>query len=130
MTTAPAAAIFGDHSFDTAPPADIRQMSVPAKSKVSSALRTFASVAGNLSRLVAERDLRVDRAGRGDGNHLVGREAALGQDVEHLAAHVARGTDDGNLETHDGETPDRVRGRLAWPAMQGGVPALSSACLT
>src|SRR5674476_1495259 len=27
ITTAPAAAIFGDHSFDTAPPADIRQMS-------------------------------------------------------------------------------------------------------
>jgi len=32
MTTQPAAAIFGDHSFDKAPPADIRQMSVPAKS--------------------------------------------------------------------------------------------------
>ena len=32
MTTAPAAAIFGDQSLDTAPPADIRQMSVPVKS--------------------------------------------------------------------------------------------------
>ena len=32
MTTAPAAAIFGDHSLLTVPPADIRQMSVPAKS--------------------------------------------------------------------------------------------------
>ena len=32
MTTQPCAAIFGDHSFETAPPADIRQMSVPEKS--------------------------------------------------------------------------------------------------
>ena len=32
ITTAPAAAIFGDHSFDTAPPADIRQMSTSEKS--------------------------------------------------------------------------------------------------
>ena len=32
ITTAPAAAIFGDHSFDTAPPADIRQISTPEKS--------------------------------------------------------------------------------------------------
>jgi hypothetical protein len=32
MTTAPAAAILGDHSFDTAEPADIRQMSTSAKS--------------------------------------------------------------------------------------------------
>ena len=32
ITTAPAAPIFGDHSFDTAPPADIRQMSTSEKS--------------------------------------------------------------------------------------------------
>jgi hypothetical protein len=32
ITTAPAAAIFGDHSFDTVPPADIRQMSISLKS--------------------------------------------------------------------------------------------------
>src|SRR5450631_3764688 len=38
MTTQPCAAIFGDHSFDTVPPADIRQMSVPLKSKCSSDL--------------------------------------------------------------------------------------------
>ncbi len=38
MTTAPAAAIFGDHSFDTAAPADIRQMSTSEKSWCSSAL--------------------------------------------------------------------------------------------
>ena len=33
ITTAPCAPIFGDHSFDTAPPADIRQMSTSEKSK-------------------------------------------------------------------------------------------------
>ena len=32
ITTAPAAAIFGDHSFDTEPPADIRQISTSEKS--------------------------------------------------------------------------------------------------
>lgn len=32
ITTAPAAPIFGDHSFDTDPPADIRQMSMSEKS--------------------------------------------------------------------------------------------------
>jgi hypothetical protein len=38
ITTAPAAAIFGDHSFDTAAPADIKQMSISEKSWCSSAL--------------------------------------------------------------------------------------------
>lgn len=37
ITTQPWAPIRGDHSFDTVPPADIRQMSVPVKSKFSSA---------------------------------------------------------------------------------------------
>jgi hypothetical protein len=32
ITTAPAAPILGDHSFDTAPPADIRQISTSEKS--------------------------------------------------------------------------------------------------
>src|SRR3954452_15080004 len=32
MTTTPAAPIFGDHSFETAPPADIRQISTSEKS--------------------------------------------------------------------------------------------------
>ena len=32
MTIAPFAAIFGDHSLETAPPADISAMSVPEKS--------------------------------------------------------------------------------------------------
>ena len=32
ITTQPCAPIFGDHSFETVPPADIRQMSVCEKS--------------------------------------------------------------------------------------------------
>ena len=35
MTTQPLAAIFGDHSFDTLPPADIRQKSTLEKSNFS-----------------------------------------------------------------------------------------------
>ena len=38
MTTQPWPAIFGAHSFETVPPADIRQISVPLKSKFSSDL--------------------------------------------------------------------------------------------
>src|SRR5258708_11553592 len=37
---------------------------------------------------------------RGQGNHLVGRESALGQDAEHFAAHIAGSADDSDLETH------------------------------
>ena len=38
MTTQPVAAIRGDHSFYTVPPADIRQKSIPEKSKVARSL--------------------------------------------------------------------------------------------
>src|SRR5215831_15364386 len=38
ITTAPLAAILGDHSLDTTEPADIRQMSTSEKSQCSSAL--------------------------------------------------------------------------------------------
>src|SRR3981081_1228009 len=38
MTTQPCSPILGEHSFDTVPPTDIRQMSVPLKSKFSSDL--------------------------------------------------------------------------------------------
>src|SRR5262245_16123341 len=38
ITTAPLAAILGDHSLDTTEPADIRQMSTSEKSKCSRAL--------------------------------------------------------------------------------------------
>src|SRR6266699_2622610 len=46
ITTAPFAAIFGDHSFDTALPADIRQMSTSEKSKWSRAF-TFSVLSPN-----------------------------------------------------------------------------------
>ena len=46
ITTAPWAAILGDHSLETAPPADIRQMSTSEKSKWSSAF-TFRVLSPN-----------------------------------------------------------------------------------
>jgi hypothetical protein len=53
-----------------------------------------------LQRLVAERDLDTLAPSRRDRDHLVGREASLLQDVEHLAAHIAGGAHDRDLETH------------------------------
>ena len=54
----------------------------------------------HLQRPVAERDLGALAAARGECNDLVGRKAPLVQDVQHFAAHIARGTDDGDLVTH------------------------------
>ena len=53
-----------------------------------------------LERLVAERDLDAHALARGERHHLVGGKAPLGQDIEHLAAHIAGGADDRDLETH------------------------------
>ena len=92
MTTAPCAAIFGDHSFDTAPPADIRQMSTSEKSKWSSAL-TFSVLSPNEH---STPWLRREAS----GDHFVSGEIALGQDVEHLAPDIAGSTDHGDLVTH------------------------------
>ena len=39
-------------------------------------------------------------AARGERDHLVGGKVPLGQDVEHLAAHIAGGADDGDFVTH------------------------------
>src|SRR5690606_19309192 len=39
---------------------------------------------------IADLDLETLRPRAGDGGHLVHRELALGQDREHLAAHVPR----------------------------------------
>ena len=92
MTTAPCAAIFGDHSFDTAPPADIRQMSVSGKIEVIEGL--------HFQRPVPEADLMADAAARRERHDLVGRKGALGEDRHHFAAHIARGADDSDLVTH------------------------------
>src|SRR5919205_1078247 len=37
----------------------------------------------------------------GQGHHLVDRELALGQDLQHLVADGTGGTDDGDLVAHD-----------------------------
>ena len=92
ITTAPCAPIFGDHSLDTLPPADIRQMSTSEKSRL---LQRPA-----LERPVAVGDLDALAFARGDRDHLVGGKAPLGQDIEHLAANVAGGAYDGDLEAH------------------------------
>jgi hypothetical protein len=62
-------------------------MSVSEKSKFSRFL--------HLQRLVAEGDFLADRAARGEGHHLVGGKPALFENVEHFAAHIAGGADDG-----------------------------------
>ena len=86
------AAIFGDHSFDTAPPADIRQMSTSEKSKWSSAF-TFSVLSPNEhSTPWLLREAMRD--------HLVGGEIALGQNIEHFAPDIAGSTDHGDLVTH------------------------------
>src|SRR5262245_7469793 len=54
----------------------------------------------DLERRVAERDLGALAAARGDRHHLVGGEFALGKDVQHLAAHIAGGAYDRDLEAH------------------------------
>ena len=92
ITTAPCAAIFGDHSFDTAPPADIRQMSTSEKSKWSSAF-TFSVLSPNEhSTPWLLRDARATTSSAG--------KVALGQNVEHLAPDIAGGTHHGDLVTH------------------------------
>src|SRR5579883_3027833 len=55
MTTQPCAPIFGDHSLDTEPPADIRQMSVSEKSWFSR-LRHFSVLSPNDTSVPTERD--------------------------------------------------------------------------
>src|SRR5579883_1771906 len=55
MTTQPCAPILGDHSFETAPPADIRQMSVSEKSWFSR-LRHFSVLSPKEMSVPTERD--------------------------------------------------------------------------
>jgi hypothetical protein len=53
-----------------------------------------------LEDLVAERNLDAHALARCERDHLVGGKAPLGEDVQHLAAHIAGGAHDGDLETH------------------------------
>ena len=63
--------------------------------------------------LIAEGDLDAHRPARGDGEHLVGRELALGEDVEHLAPDISGGADDSDFVTHASDAPWFQRTRRA-----------------
>ena len=54
----------------------------------------------HLQRLVAKGHFGAQAPARGERHHLVGGEFPLGEDVEHLATHIAGGADDGDLVTH------------------------------
>ncbi len=90
MTRQPCAPIRGDHSFDTAPPADIRQMSVAGEIVVVERLA--------LQRPVAERDFPADRLGRGERDDFRDGKTPLGENGEHFATDIAGGADDRDLE--------------------------------
>jgi hypothetical protein len=90
MTIGPAAPIFAPFLGD-APPALISTMSTVEKSNCASVLACRI--------LVAERDFHADGFAAGDGVHLVHGEFHFLEDVEHLAAHIARGADHGAV-TH------------------------------
>src|SRR6185312_16539193 len=62
-----------------------------------------------LQRPVAEGHLGTERAARGKRHDLADRKAAFFQNVEHFAAHIARGADYRNLETHFEKSPVALR---------------------
>ena len=81
-------------AFDTAEPAANKAMSQPAKSKCSM-LRTLSS------RPLSPKSMTS--AGRARASHrgdLVGRELALGEDVQHLAPDIAGRADHDHPITH------------------------------
>jgi hypothetical protein len=53
-----------------------------------------------LERRVAEADLAALAAARGERDDLVGGKRSLGEDAEHFAAHIARGSDHRDPVTH------------------------------
>ena len=92
MTRGPRAPIFGDHSLETAEPADIRQKSMPRKSNCSRSWHLSVLSPKETSTPIERREAI--------GKHFVDRKLALGEDIQHFAAHIARGADDCNLVTH------------------------------
>ena len=92
ITIGPAAPIFGDHSRREVPPALISTRSTRRKSNcsMSSHLTTPA-----FQPTSTPMDLREAMA----WSLSTGKSSFL-EDVQHLAAHVARGADDGDPVTH------------------------------
>jgi hypothetical protein len=54
----------------------------------------------DLQRLIAIGDFGPQAPARGERDHFIGREQPLGQDIEHLPAHIAGRADDGHFVTH------------------------------
>ena len=93
MTTGPALPIFADLACESEPTA-ISTMSSRVKSKLSMSWR--------LQGAVAVGDLAADRLARGERVDLVDGELQLLEDVQHLAADIARGADDRDAVAHLG----------------------------
>ena len=92
ITMGPALPIFSDHSLDTAPPADISHQIDLGEVELFDVLA--------FDGLVAEGDLHALGLARGDGVDFIDGEFQLLEDVQHFAAHIARGSDDGDAITH------------------------------
>src|SRR5208282_6302793 len=54
----------------------------------------------DLQRAFAIRDFDAQAAARGERNHFVSGERALGENVEHFAAHIPGRADHGDVVTH------------------------------
>jgi hypothetical protein len=100
ITTAPAAPIFGDHSFDTAPP----PTSGRCRRRKIVMLERF-----DLQGAVAIGHLDADAAARGQHHDLVGGEFALVENVEHFAPDIAGRTDDSDFVTHRSLSEEKCR---------------------
>ena len=74
-----------------------------------------------LERLVAVGHFLPEALARCERDHLVGGEFPLGEDVHHLAAHIAGGAYDGDLVAHDRVPALVTRFGLSRPAL-GLVP--------
>ena len=85
---APVAPMRGDHSLETAEPAEIDLREVELVE-----IEAF-------EHLVAEGHLGSERPAGGDGIGLVHRKFALGENVQHFPADIAGGADDCNLVAH------------------------------
>ena len=70
--------------------------------------------------LVAEGDLHALGLARGDGVDFIDGEFQLLEDVQHFAAHIARGSDDGDAITHFCWSFGRAD---AWPVGPSGLSA-------